>query len=119
MHGRNSIGFAFNSFSALGLLRSAFHLSLINFCERKHVPSKFDPVMYHCHLLWKAIAENQAAIFPADQAPVSSIEPEKEWLFGNLQHSAVAALTAADLDRILNCVHQWFLKIDLCAQRCH
>ena len=88
--------------AALGYLRVAFSGSLHSFCERKHVDIAFRGQPADTQTLWRAVLGGQATLFPPPQNTVpAQIDAESSWLVLPITELALAAVTQADLVRLV------------------
>lgn len=88
--------------AALGYLRVAFSGSLRSFCERKHVDIAFRGQTVDAQTLWQAVLGGQAMLFPPPQNTVpAQIDAERSWLVSPITEPALAAVTQADLVRLV------------------
>jgi hypothetical protein len=88
--------------AALGYLRVAFFESLRAFCERKHVDIVFRNQSIDVQTLWHAVLGQQATLFlsPHNAVP-TQIDAERGWLVLPITETDLAALTQADLARLV------------------
>lgn len=88
--------------AALGYLRVAFSESLRSFCERKHVDIAFRGQTVDAQTLWQAVLGGQATLFPPPQNTLpAQIDAERSWLVSPITEPALAAVTQADLVRLV------------------
>lgn len=88
--------------AALGYLRAAFFRSLSSFCERKHVRIAFREQTVDVQILWQAVLGEQATLFqPPHSAIPAQIDAERDWLVSPITEQVLAALTQAELTRLL------------------
>jgi hypothetical protein len=88
--------------AALAYLRVAFFRSLRLFCERKRVSIAFRENAVDVQVLWQAVLGGQAALFlsPHHTLP-REIDAERRWLITPVTDRDLAAVTQADLTRLL------------------
>lgn len=91
-----------NLHAALGFLRAAFFRSLRSFCDRKHIDIAFREQAVDAQVLWQAVLGKQAALFlpPHDTVP-GQLNVERRWLISQITEQDLAAVTHADLTRLM------------------
>ena len=80
----------------------AFFLSLLKFCERKNLRLPYRAGGHDCSELWNAVIADHTRLFPAPHDTVpAQIDAERSWLISPVSSAVLAAITQAELARIL------------------